>query len=134
MGVNCIGKHCENPIHFACIFIVQRFFWPKILEINRALFKLFMHMKIHFSFISSYRDPKIIKAKIVQLEKEGDIAGPIASSSAPLLILHHIAVHLGQEYFLRDIYVYSTRIQNKFLCPIFQLDPNTVKTNESREH
>ena len=78
--------------------------------------------------------PKIVKAKIVQLEKEGDIAGPIASSSAPLLILHHIAVHLGQEYFLRDIYVYSTRIQNKFLCPIFQLDPNTVKTNESREH
>ena len=68
----------------------------------------------------------------MQLEKEGDIAGPNASSSAPFLILHHIAVHLGQEYFLRDIYVYSTRIQNKFLCPIFQLDPNTVKTNESR--
>ena len=87
-------------------------------------------------FIFFFHGPyaKIIKAKIVQLEKEGDIAGPNASSSAPFLILHHIAVHLGQEYFLRDIYVYSTRIQNKFLCPIFQLDPNTVKTNESRVH
>ena len=32
-----------------------------------------------------------------------------------VLRLHHIAVHYGQEYFSRDIYVYSTRIQNKFL-------------------
>ena len=56
MGVNCVGKLCENPIHFVCIFIVWRFFWPKILEINRALLKLFMHMKTHFSSISTYRD------------------------------------------------------------------------------
>ena len=65
------------------------------------------------------------KVKTVQSEKEGDIAGPNASSSAPFLILHHIAVHLGQEYFLRDIYAYSTRIQNKFLSPIYLLDSNT---------
>ena len=55
-GVNCVGKVCKNPIHFVCIFIVRRFFWPKILEINRALLKLFMHMKTHFSSISTYRD------------------------------------------------------------------------------
>ena len=55
MGVNSIGKYCENPIHFARIFIVQGFFWPKILEINRSLSKLFMHMETHFSPISSYR-------------------------------------------------------------------------------
>ena len=91
-------------------------------------------MERNVSCSERYVYPKDRKAKTVQSEKEGDIAGPNASSSAPLLILHHIAVHLGQEYFLRDIYVYSTRIQNKFLCPIFQLDPNTVKTNESREH
>ena len=59
MGVNCVGKLCENPIHFVCIFIVWRFFWPKILEINRALLKLFMHMKTHFSSISTYRDLSI---------------------------------------------------------------------------
>ena len=86
------------------------------------------------SSVFQFKSYKDRKAKTVQSEREGDIAGPNASSSAPFLILHHIAVHLGQEYFLRDIYVYSTRIQNKFLCPIFQLDPNTVKTNESREH
>ena len=36
MGVNCVGKLCKNPIHFVCIFIVQRFFWPKISKINGA--------------------------------------------------------------------------------------------------
>ena len=69
--------------------------------------------------------PKDRKAKTVQSEKEGDIAGPNASSWAPFLILRHFAVHLGQEYFTRDIYIYSTRIQNRFLSPIYMLDFNT---------
>ena len=64
-------------------------------------------------------------AKIEGSEKEGDIAGPNASSWAPFLILRHFAVHLGQEYFTRDIYIYSTRIQNRFLSPIYMLDFNT---------
>ena len=59
MGVNCVGKLCKNPIHFVCIFIVRRFFWPKISKINGALSKLFMDMKTHFSSISSYRDLSI---------------------------------------------------------------------------
>ena len=63
MGVNSVGKHCENPIHFARIFIVQGFFWPKILEINRALSKLFMHMETHFPPISSYRDLSLYEFK-----------------------------------------------------------------------
>ena len=59
MGVNCVGKLCKNPIHFVCIFIVQRFFWPKISKINGAQLKLFMHMKTHCSSISSYQDLSI---------------------------------------------------------------------------
>ena len=39
----------------------------------------------------------------MQLEKECDIAGPNASSWVPFLISRHFAVHLGQEYFSRDI-------------------------------
>ena len=44
-------------LHFVDIFIVWRvFFWPKVLKINWALSKLIMHMKTHFSSISTYRD------------------------------------------------------------------------------
>ena len=68
-------------------------------------------------------EPKIIYA--TQRLREGDIAGPNASSWAHFLILRHFAVHLGQEYFSRDIYVYSTRIHNNFLSPIYLLNSNT---------
>ena len=78
-----------------------------------------------FDSVANLLLSKDYKAKIEGSEKEGDIAGPNASSWAPFLILRHFAVHLGQEYFSRDIYFYSTRIQNKFLSPIYLLNSNT---------
>ena len=36
----------------SCWVLSEVIFWPKFLQINRALSKLFMHMKTHFSSIS----------------------------------------------------------------------------------
>ena len=40
----------------SCWVLSEVIFWPKFLQINRALSKLFMHMKTHFSSISFYLD------------------------------------------------------------------------------
>ena len=49
-------KFAKIPYILYVFSLSEGFFWPKILKINRALFKLFMHMKTHFSSISTYRD------------------------------------------------------------------------------
>ena len=70
-------------------------------------------------------DPKMIEVQDSVIGKGRRHCWTQFKFIGPFLILHHIAIHLGQEYFLRDIYVYSTRIHNKFLSPIYQLDSNT---------